>query len=158
LTNNLVSILWNEGDEKLYVEAENMQREAIATESRVLGPEHPDTLTGLISLGVILRRRQQFADAEKVYRETLRIQSRVLGPEHPDTLVLRDNLATALAKQARYQEAEGLYRETRSIQQVFWDQSILILQIPPRIWRASQRSKVTARRRCCYSTKPWDMD
>ena len=117
LTNNLVSILWNVGDEKLYAEAENLQREAIAVERRVLGPDDPDTLTGMINLGVVLRRRGQYAEAEKVYRETLRIQSRVLGPEHPDTLVLRSSLAVALAKQARYQEAEGLYRETRAIQQ-----------------------------------------
>lgn len=117
LTNNLVSILWAERDEKHYAEAENLQREAIAIERRVLGPEHPDTLIGLINLGVILRRRGQYAEAEKVYREILPIQSHVLGPEHANTLMVRDGLASAVAKQARYQEAEALFRENRAIQE-----------------------------------------
>src|SRR5262249_49548352 len=81
---------------------------------------HPDTLNALMNLGVILRRRGQFAEAEKVYRETLVIQSRVLGPEHPDTLVLRDRLATSLAKQHKFDEAATLYRETRTIQEHVW--------------------------------------
>jgi serine/threonine protein kinase/tetratricopeptide (TPR) repeat protein len=117
LVNNLVSVLWSAGDEKVYPEAERIQREALEIERRQLGPEHPDTLNGLNSLGVILRRRGQYAEAEKVYRETLRIQSRVLGQQHPDTLVLRHNLATALAKQAHYAEAEHMYLENRAIQE-----------------------------------------
>jgi tetratricopeptide (TPR) repeat protein len=114
MTNSLVSILWSEGDEKLYPEAEKLQRQALEIERRVFGPDHPDTLNGMMSLGVILRREGQYAEAEKIYRETLLIQSRVLGPNHPDTLSLRDYLATAIAKQGRFQEAEALYRETRS--------------------------------------------
>lgn len=120
LTNNLVSILWTEGDERLYPEAESLQREALEIEGRVLGPEHPDTLNGMMSLGVILRRRGQYVEAEMIYRDTLAIQTRVLGAEHPDTLVLRDRLATSLAKQHRFDEAAGLYREIHTIQQRIW--------------------------------------
>ena len=112
MANSLVAVLWQQGVDLLYREAEQVQRDAIDIEKRVLGPEHPDTLNGMMNLGVVMRRMGHYAEAEKIYRETLAIQSRVLGPEHPDTLVLRDSLAIAIAKQKRYQEAEGIYDET----------------------------------------------
>jgi tetratricopeptide (TPR) repeat protein len=112
MANSLVADLWLQGDDRLYREAEQVQRDAIELEKRVLGPEHPDTLNGMMNLGVIMRRMGRYAEAEKIYRETLVIHTRVLGPEHPDTLVLRDSLAIAIAKQKRYQEAEAIYEET----------------------------------------------
>jgi tetratricopeptide (TPR) repeat protein len=112
MANSLVSVLWQQGDDRLYAEAEQLQRDAIEKEKRVLGPEHPDTLNGMMNLGVIMRRMGRYADAERIYRETLAIHSRVLGAEHPDTLVLRDCLAIAIAKQKRYREAEEIYAET----------------------------------------------
>jgi serine/threonine protein kinase/Tfp pilus assembly protein PilF len=115
MANSFAAVLWQQGDDQLYGEAEKVQRDAIDIEKRVLGPEHPDTLNGMTNLGVIMRRMGHYAEAEKIYRETLGIQSRVLGPEHPDTLVLRDSLGIAIAKQKRYQEAEGLYAETLAV-------------------------------------------
>ena len=115
MANSLVAVLWQQGDDRLYDEAEQVQRDAIDMEKRVLGPEHPDTLNGMINLGVIMRRMGRYVEAEKIYRETLAIQNRVFGPEHPDTLVLRDSLAIAIAKQRRYQEAEGIYEETLAV-------------------------------------------
>jgi len=112
MANSLAAVLWQQGDDQLYREAELVQRDAIDREKRVLGPEHPDTLNGMMNLGVIMRRMGRYAEAEKIYRETLEVHSRVLGPEHPDTLVIRDSLAVAIAKQKRYQEAEGIDEET----------------------------------------------
>jgi serine/threonine-protein kinase len=112
MANSLVAVLWQQGDDQLYGEAEQVQRDAIDKEKRVLGPEHPDTLNGMINLGVIMRRMGRYAEAENIYRETLAIHTRVLGSDHPDTLVLRQSLAIAIAKQKRYQEAEGIYEET----------------------------------------------
>jgi serine/threonine-protein kinase len=112
MANSFAAVLWQQGDNHLYGEAEQVQRDAIDMEKRVLGPEHPDTLNGMSNLGVIMRRMGRYAEAEKIYRETLAIHSRVLGPEHPDTLVMRDSLAIAIAKQKRYQEAEGIDVET----------------------------------------------
>jgi eukaryotic-like serine/threonine-protein kinase len=115
MANSLAAVLWQQGDDRLYGEAEKIQRASIDVEKRVLGPEHPDTLNGMNNLGVIMRRMGRYAEAERIYREILPVQSRVLGPEHPDTLVLRDSLAIALAKQRRYQEAEALYSETLTV-------------------------------------------
>jgi serine/threonine-protein kinase len=115
MANSLVAVLWQQGDDRLYREAEQVQRDAINIEKRVLGPEHPDTLNGMINLGVLTRRMGRYAEAEKIYRETLAVQNRVLGTEHPDTLVLRDSLAIAIAKQKRYQEAEEIYAETLAV-------------------------------------------
>ena len=112
LANSLVAVLWQQGDDQLYAQAEQLERDAIEKEKRVLGPEHPDTLNGMSNLAVLLRRMGRYAEAEKIYRETLAIQSRVLGAEHPDTLVMKESLALAIAKQKRYQEAEAIYAET----------------------------------------------
>lgn len=112
MANSFAAVLWQQGNDQLYEEAERVQRDAIDIEKRVLGPEHPDTLNGMTNLGVIMRHMGRYAEAEKIYRETLAIHSRVLGPEHPDTLVIKQSMALAIAKQKRYQEAEAIYAET----------------------------------------------
>ena len=71
MANSLVAVLWHQGDDRLYGEAEKVQREAIETEKRVWGREHPDTLNGMINLGVIMRRMAHYAEAEKIYRKPL---------------------------------------------------------------------------------------
>jgi serine/threonine protein kinase/Tfp pilus assembly protein PilF len=78
--------------------------------SRVLGPEHPETLRSRNDLGVVLLDEGRFADAEKSYRETLEIRRRVLGPEHPDTLQSMNNLGIVLVTEGHFAEAEKLLR------------------------------------------------
>ena len=60
---------------------------------RVLGPQHPDTLS---TRGNLARWRGEAGDpagAATSYEQLLTDQLRVLGPEHPDTLTTRSNLA-----------------------------------------------------------------
>jgi serine/threonine protein kinase len=71
----------------LYTRAQPLIEQAVEIQRRVLGPEHPDTLSSLNLLASDLRREGHYAEAEKLNRETLEIRRRVLGPEHPDTLV-----------------------------------------------------------------------
>jgi non-specific serine/threonine protein kinase/serine/threonine-protein kinase len=99
----------------LYVQAQSLLTRAVDIRRRVLGPENPDTLTSMSSLGLDLTRQGRFDEAEKSLRGTLDIQRRVLGREHPDTLTSMTNLAYALDKKGRYAEAEKLYRETLDI-------------------------------------------
>jgi tetratricopeptide (TPR) repeat protein len=92
-------------------EAETMHREVLVVQRRVLGQEHPDTLTTAGNLASSLDSQGRYSEAESLYREVLVVQRRVLGPEHPDTLTTAGNLASSLDDQGRCSEAETMHRE-----------------------------------------------
>jgi eukaryotic-like serine/threonine-protein kinase len=100
----------------LYPRAQALQQQSMEIRQRVLGPEHPDTLTSMNDLATDLDDSGHYAEAEKLEREALDISRRVLGPEHPDTLMLMSNLANTLWQEGHYPEAEKLNRETLGIQ------------------------------------------
>jgi tetratricopeptide (TPR) repeat protein len=89
-----------------------LQRETLATRSRVLGPEHPDTLATKANLGNTLDSAGRFSEAEALYREILDSQSRVLGKENPDTLTTAANLGATLQRAGKLADAEKLQRQT----------------------------------------------
>src|SRR5258708_6287500 len=97
----------------LYPRAQALQQQSMEIRQRVLGPEHPDTLTSMNDLATDLDDSGHYAEAEKLEREALDISRRVLGPEHPGTLMLMNNLATDLDDSDA--EAEKLFRETLDI-------------------------------------------
>src|SRR5713101_1206540 len=100
----------------LYPRAQALQQQSMEIRQRVLGPEHPDTLTSMNDLALDLDDSGHYAEAEKLEREALDISRRVLGPEHPDTLMLMSNLGNTLWQEGHYREAEKLNRETLGIQ------------------------------------------
>ncbi len=100
----------------LYPRAESLQQRSLEIRKRVLGPEHPDTLESMVSLGVVLGDEDRYADAEKLDRETLDIQRRLLGREHRNTLITMTNLASTLSDEGHNADAEKLDRETLNIQ------------------------------------------
>jgi len=59
---------------------------------RVLGDDHPDTLTSRDTLAMLTARSGRRAEARDLYRQVLADRSRVLGPDHPDTRVTRAEL------------------------------------------------------------------
>ncbi len=62
---------------------------------RVLGPDHPDTLTSRNNLAYAYESAGDLGRAIPLYEQTLADRERVLGPDHPDTLTSRNNLAYA---------------------------------------------------------------
>ena len=60
---------------------------------RVLGPEHPDTLTIRANIARWTGDAGDAAGARDQFAALLPIRELVLGPEHPDTLTTRANLA-----------------------------------------------------------------
>jgi non-specific serine/threonine protein kinase/serine/threonine-protein kinase len=100
----------------LYDQAEPLLREALETQRRELGSEHPDTLRSAVEMGRLLHATLRDRESEAVLAETLEIQKRVLGPEHPDTLRTTGDLARAYWGEDRSKEAEALYRELLAIQ------------------------------------------
>ena len=60
---------------------------------RVLGAEHPDTLTTRANLAYWTGEAGDAAGARDQFAALLPVSERVLGAEHPDTLTARHNLA-----------------------------------------------------------------
>ena len=91
-------------------EGEPLAVRAMQVRERVLGAEHPDTLTSVNNLAALYRGQGRYAEAEPLYQRAVTVSERVLGPEHPDTLSSVDNLAALYQSQGRYAEAEPLYQ------------------------------------------------
>ena len=72
-------------------EAADLARQALAAQQRVLGPEHPDTLTMLSNLSKCSAGSIGAASGGciRVARagSYVAAQQRVCGPEHPSTLI-----------------------------------------------------------------------
>ncbi len=94
-----------------FVEAEKLFRSVIEVRSRVLGPEHPETLASRHRLIYALNEEEKHADAEAEARAVAALRDKILGSEHPDTLLSRCNLANALYHEGTYAEAERIYRD-----------------------------------------------
>ncbi len=88
-----------------------LQTAALDTNRRVLGQEHPDTLSSINNTGMLLRAQGKLAEAEPYLKEALDKRRRVLGEEHPETLTSINNMGYLLDDQGRLAEAEPYYRE-----------------------------------------------
>lgn len=75
---------------------------------------HPDTLTTMSNLALVLDSQGKYADAEAMNRQTLEIKEEVLGKRHPDTLMSVYCLAYLLQNKHEYEEASILYKRAFS--------------------------------------------
>jgi tetratricopeptide (TPR) repeat protein len=66
--------------------AERLHRDALAKRTRVLGVEHPDTLTSMANLGIIFLAQGKAAESQKMLGSTLEKRRRTLGDRHVDTI------------------------------------------------------------------------
>ena len=99
----------------LYPQAHSLLAQAVDIRRRVLGPEHPDTLRTMASLGVNSFDQGRYAEAEKTLRETLDVRRRVLGPDHPDTLQSMNDLGLVLNAEGRFADAANVLRDALEI-------------------------------------------
>ncbi|RSL64168.1 hypothetical protein CEP51_013189 [Fusarium floridanum] len=67
---------------------------AVETTLKVLGEEHPDTLTSMANLASTFRNQGRWKEAEELEVGVMETRKRVLGEEHPDTLTSMVNLAS----------------------------------------------------------------
>jgi hypothetical protein len=63
------------------------------TIKRVLGAEHPSTLTGMDNLAAAYSNQGRWKEAEELDVRVMETRKRVLGAEHPSTLTSMGNLA-----------------------------------------------------------------
>ena len=85
-----------------------MNRRALAGYEKVLGVEHPYTLTSVYCLAYLLHSRRQYEEAAILYQRTLSGRQRILGPAHPGTLACSRHYSSMLQEmEARRQETEA---------------------------------------------------
>jgi tetratricopeptide (TPR) repeat protein len=90
--------------------AEPLYLRALEALERLLGREHPNTLTAVNNLAGLLWDMGDYDAAEPLLRSALASCERVLGIEHPDTLGSVNNLAELLRTTGDYAAAEPLHR------------------------------------------------
>ena len=81
------------GEAGLVVPAGNYFADLHADALRVLGPDHPDTLTTRHNLARWRGQAGDPAGAAAMFEALLADRLRVLGQDHPNTLTTRHNLA-----------------------------------------------------------------
>ncbi|TDW93436.1 exopolysaccharide biosynthesis polyprenyl glycosylphosphotransferase [Kribbella pratensis] len=84
---------------------------------RVLGEEHPETLTCRANLADYVGRAGEPGDARDRFAVLVPTFGRVLGEEHPETLTCRANLAYFTAQMGESDAASDLYRQLLPIQE-----------------------------------------
>src|ERR1700722_8394909 len=89
-------------------EAEKLSVLAMETSKRVLGEEHPDTLTSMDILASTYWNQGRSKEAEVLQVSVMETRKQVLGEEHPDSLMSMGNLASTYWNQGRWKEAEVL--------------------------------------------------
>ena len=91
--------------------AAGMFSELLKDRVRLLGPEHPHTLTTRNNLAQAVRAAGDPEKAAGLFSELLKDMVRVLGADHPDTLTTRANLALAVLEAGDPEKAAGMFSE-----------------------------------------------
>ena len=95
----------------LHESAVAMYEKSLSLRRKVLGNDHPDTLSAANDLGVVYEESGRLKEAEPYVREALEGRRRVLGNDHPDTLSSINNMGYLLQGQGKLKEAEPYLRE-----------------------------------------------
>ncbi len=104
--NKQINQLYGQGK---YAEATVIAQRALTLAERVLGKEHPGTLTCVNNLALLYQQQRRYGEAEPLYKRALEARERLHGKEHPNTLISVNNQASLYKAQGRYSEAEPLY-------------------------------------------------
>ncbi|KAI2956395.1 hypothetical protein CBS147324_10941 [Aspergillus niger] len=105
LVDNICRCLYSDGRWK---EAEELGVQVMDIRKRILGSEHPDTLTSMANLASTYWKKGQWKEAEELDVQVMELRKQVLGSEHPDTLTSMANLASTYWKKGQWKEAEEL--------------------------------------------------
>ncbi len=86
--------------------------EDLATEIRILGPDHPETIPPMLRLASIHNELGEFAEAEQLYRHCLDLAEHALGPADTSSAKAASGLGLCLANLGDYAGAEKLLRRS----------------------------------------------
>ena len=65
-------------------EAEQLEIQVLDLRTKLLGPEHPDTLTSMGNLAGTYRYQGRWNEAEELQIQVMDMRKTLLGAEHPD--------------------------------------------------------------------------
>jgi hypothetical protein len=99
--------------------AEQIEREILSVQRRVLGEEHLETLTTSGNLATSLCIQGRYAEAEQIQRKALDGCKQGLGEGHPYTLEMVDNLVHIFNAQGKHTQAK----------QIIWDSNWEVLAV-----------------------------
>ena len=88
-----------------------MYLEELNASRRVLGDEHPDTLTSISNLAGLYQSQGRYEEAEPLYLECIKGRRRILGNKHPDTISTIYNLGDMYRTQGDMVKAQPLLDE-----------------------------------------------
>jgi tetratricopeptide (TPR) repeat protein len=109
---NLANVYFSQGRYSL---AEALHCQTMDARRRVLGSDHPDTLTSMHDVAAVYGAQGKYAQAEALDSQIVEIKRRVLGPENSGTLNSMISLARTYTPQGKYPQAEALFRRIRDI-------------------------------------------
>jgi eukaryotic-like serine/threonine-protein kinase len=92
----------------LYARAENLDRNALATRTRLLGAGHPDTIDSMSELAVVLDQQTKLNEAEKLAHDSFDLARKEFGPSATVTVRSATQLGRVLNEEGRYPEAEAV--------------------------------------------------
>ena len=78
--NNLAQTLKAQGD---LAKAHELQEQVLEARARLLGKEHPDTLTSMNNLAQTVQAQGDLARAHELQEQVVEAMARLLGKEHP---------------------------------------------------------------------------
>ncbi|KAK7028565.1 FabD/lysophospholipase-like protein [Favolaschia claudopus] len=97
----------------LWSDSELLHSTVLERQKRLLGEEHPDTLSSMHSLAVTYWNQGRWSDAEDLQVTVLESRKRLLGEEHPATLGSMNSLACTYSDQGRWSDAEVAVLESQ---------------------------------------------
>jgi tetratricopeptide (TPR) repeat protein len=95
-------------DQEKYEEAEGLELKVLDLHNKVLGPEHPSTLTRMVNLAETCSDQGKYEKAKELQLKELHLCEKMFGQEHPSTLISMENLVGIYSYQGKYEEAEEL--------------------------------------------------
>jgi tetratricopeptide (TPR) repeat protein len=101
--------LWRRGRYRQALEVDEL---TLAASQRMLGDDHPVTLTSMYNLADTYRHLSRLEEARQLHEQTLAARRRVLGDDDPDTLASMNNLAETYRHLHRLDEALKLHQQT----------------------------------------------
>ena len=101
-----------------------MKQDVLEKRTRILGPDHPDTISAMGNLAITLCDQGQLDKAASMQQDVLEKMRRIRGDEHPHTITARNNLSIMLrilgkdgeavsTKQTGAEQAPTSLRKTR---------------------------------------------
>lgn len=99
-----------------YEEAEQMFRQLLADQERILDKDDPETMASQRVLARLDGLQGRYQEAERTYRGLLKSRELLLGNEADETLYTRHGLAGMVERLGRYEEAESMFRDLLNVQ------------------------------------------